>query len=214
MPDVTTEGAPAVPRRRTSLRDEQKRMTRERLVRAAYEIFGRSGYSNTSILDITNAVDVNRATFYLHFAGKAEIIAAAAEQLIFNDVFPYWTSLDEALSTGTRESIMEWLAGSRDFWRGNSGFLTAWAEAAASDAAIQADREKVFDLSADWLPRYKASFSSSAERDRALVLVRILTAQLETVFAERGLTYSAAHDPQYIVDVVGDIWCRSLRIDA
>lgn len=202
-----------MPRRRTSLRDEQKRMTRERLVRAAYETFGRSGYANTSILDITDAVDVNRATFYLHFSGKAEIIAAAAEQMIFNDAFPYWASLDDALITGTRESIMEWLAGSREFWIRNSGFLAAWAEAAASDTAIQADREKVFDLSADWLPQYKASFSSSVERDRALVLVRILTAQLETVFAERGLTYSAGHDPKYIVDVVGDIWCRSLRID-
>lgn len=199
-------------RRRTSLRDEQKRMTRERLVRAAYETFGRSGYSNTSILDITNAVDVNRATFYLHFSGKSEIIVAAAEHMMHNDAFPYFALLDDALMVGTRKSIVDWLTGSKKFWIDNSRFLSAWAEAAASEEVVQAEREKTFDLVANWLPRYTASFSSEAERDRALVMVRILTAQLEIVFAGSGLNASIARDPKYILDVLGDIWCRSLRI--
>lgn len=187
-------------------------MTRERLVRAAYETFGRSGYSNTSVLDITNAVDVNRATFYLHFSGKSEVIVAAAEHMMRNDAFPYFSLLDDALMAGTRESIVDWLAGSRKFWNDNSRFLSAWAEAAASDETVQAEREKTFDLVANWLPRYTASFSSEMERDRALVMVRILVAQLELVFTRGGLNSSTTRDPKCILDTLGDIWCRSLQI--
>jgi AcrR family transcriptional regulator len=188
-------------------------MTHDRLVQAAYEVFGKSGYSGTSILDITNDIDVNRATFYNHFSGKSDIIVAAAEHMMFNDAFPYWASLDDALLTGTRKSITKWLAQSRAFWTRNSGFLSAWTEAAASDAAVQTAREKTFDLVGSWLPRYKASFSSAEEWEHALVMVQILTYQLKDVFADIGLTSSTTYDPKRILSVVSDIWCRSLRID-
>lgn len=57
-----------------SLREEQKRFTRLRLIEAAKEVFARTGYANATIEDITSAAGASRATFYLHFKGKAEIV--------------------------------------------------------------------------------------------------------------------------------------------
>jgi AcrR family transcriptional regulator len=67
--------------RAPSLRDEQKRFTRRRLVEAAKEVFARTGYAAATIEDITNAAGASRATFYLHFRSKAEIV-----QELFLDV--------------------------------------------------------------------------------------------------------------------------------
>ena len=57
-----------------TLRDEQKRFTRERLIDAALEVFAERGYANATVEEITTAAGASRATFYLHFKSKADIV--------------------------------------------------------------------------------------------------------------------------------------------
>ena len=52
---------------------QRKADSRERLLAAAVEQFGRSGYSPVSVEDIASAAGVSRMTFYRHFRGKADI---------------------------------------------------------------------------------------------------------------------------------------------
>jgi AcrR family transcriptional regulator len=49
-------------------------MTRRKLLRAAEQCFGRAGYGNTSVSDITDATGVSVGSFYSHFKGKSEIL--------------------------------------------------------------------------------------------------------------------------------------------
>jgi AcrR family transcriptional regulator len=62
-------------RQRLSIREEQKLMTRERLLDAAFEIFARSGFRNTTIDEIVKRAGATRATFYLHFNDKIDVAA-------------------------------------------------------------------------------------------------------------------------------------------
>lgn len=55
--------------------------TRQRLMDAAEEIFGTSGFYQTSITDITQKAGVAQGTFYLYFATKNEIFRALLEYL-------------------------------------------------------------------------------------------------------------------------------------
>lgn len=55
--------------------------TRRRLMEAAEEIFGTKGFYHTSIGDITSRAGVAQGTFYLYFAGKAEIFKALVHHL-------------------------------------------------------------------------------------------------------------------------------------
>ena len=55
---------------------QRKVDSRERLLAAAVEQFGRSGYSPVSVEDIATAAGVSRMTFYRHFRGKANIATA------------------------------------------------------------------------------------------------------------------------------------------
>ena len=51
--------------------------TRERLLRAAADVFARRGYDGTRVADIAVAADVSSGALYAHFGSKAELLVAA-----------------------------------------------------------------------------------------------------------------------------------------
>lgn len=55
--------------------------TRQRLLDAAEEIFGRKGYFQTSVVDITQRAGVSQGTFYVYFPGKRDIFGELVVQL-------------------------------------------------------------------------------------------------------------------------------------
>ncbi|MCQ3930840.1 MAG: hypothetical protein DPW16_10310 [Chloroflexi bacterium] len=60
-------------------RHEQRKLeTRQRLLDAAEQVFSRMGYEAASVLDITEAANVSKRTFYLHFNDKEDLIEALA----------------------------------------------------------------------------------------------------------------------------------------
>jgi AcrR family transcriptional regulator len=52
--------------------------TRNRLLDAAQQVFSQIGYKEATILDVTEAADVSKRTFYLHFDDKEDLIEALA----------------------------------------------------------------------------------------------------------------------------------------
>jgi AcrR family transcriptional regulator len=51
--------------------------TRERLLRAAADVFARCGYDGTRVADIAVAADVSSGALYAHFDSKADLLVAA-----------------------------------------------------------------------------------------------------------------------------------------
>jgi AcrR family transcriptional regulator len=66
------------PRRRSGLQQERSRQTRQRLVRAALELWADRGFENgietTTVEEIVKVAGVTKGTFYFHFARKEEIL--------------------------------------------------------------------------------------------------------------------------------------------
>ena len=52
---------------------------RERLFRAALDLFAKQGFAETTVEDITNAADVGKGTFFNYFPSKDHILLAFAE---------------------------------------------------------------------------------------------------------------------------------------
>jgi AcrR family transcriptional regulator len=99
--------------RAPSLRDEQKRFTRQRLVDAAKEVFARTGYAAATIEDITNAAGASRATFYLHFKSKAEIVQELFLNVLLpdsNDIYEHLHELRDPSWQEVREFVDQTLA--------------------------------------------------------------------------------------------------------
>src|SRR3984957_21163735 len=65
-------------RRRSGLLQERSRQTRQRLVRAALDLWTARGFEtgieDTTVEEIVHAAGVTKGTFYFHFARKEEIL--------------------------------------------------------------------------------------------------------------------------------------------
>ncbi len=71
----TISSPPATPNRR----DRRKLEIRERIVRAAVELFSSRGFSQTTVEDITETADVGKGTFFNYFPSKEHVLGALAE---------------------------------------------------------------------------------------------------------------------------------------
>lgn len=58
--------------------EQRKLQTRHKLLDAAEQVFSRIGYEDAAVLDITDAANVSKRTFYLHFKDKEEVTEALA----------------------------------------------------------------------------------------------------------------------------------------
>ena len=58
----------------TGRRERKKSQTREALRAAAKDLFARQGFAQTSVQQITDAVDVSERTFFRYFASKEDLL--------------------------------------------------------------------------------------------------------------------------------------------
>lgn len=65
----------------SELRQAQQAQTRHRLVAAAHQCFSDRGLAKTTIDDIVKRAGTSRATFYLHFQGKPQVLAASWDEI-------------------------------------------------------------------------------------------------------------------------------------
>ncbi|MBW2044755.1 MAG: TetR/AcrR family transcriptional regulator [Deltaproteobacteria bacterium] len=59
----------------------KKKNSRERILKAATNLFGRRGYHATRIEDLTRAAGISRGALYWHFDSKSDVLAAVVERL-------------------------------------------------------------------------------------------------------------------------------------
>ena len=76
---------------------------RERLFRAALDLFAKKGFAETTVEDITNAADVGKGTFFNYFPSKDHILLAFGEMQL--------AKLESAIENArrTNESMPEFL---------------------------------------------------------------------------------------------------------
>lgn len=120
-----------------SLRETQKRMTRELLLREGLALFEAKSYAATTLDDIAAAVGTTRQTFYQHFTSKAALmkeLVAVVDQILIAEDDPRLSAVVEG---GDREQIHAWLGTKIDQWSVIKPYILAAHEAAAQDAQIQ-----------------------------------------------------------------------------
>jgi AcrR family transcriptional regulator len=77
------------PYRRSLLRQERSRKTRERLVRAALKLWRKQGFEDTTVDEIAAEAGVGWSTFYYHFANKDALLrelGGLTAQAVANDL--------------------------------------------------------------------------------------------------------------------------------
>lgn len=196
--------------RGVSLREQQRAQTRERLMEAALTLFGDKGYVQTSVEDICAAIGASRATFYLHFKSKRDVLVAR-----YADWRPEWIAryreLDDAVMTPGNEvhkAVREWLAGWLDFWQNNRPLLRSIREAAVVEPEILAELGDPYFL-ADAMQRYLKSLAADQREParQGIALLEVMTAEaFEFMLMQKG---QLDHDEA--LSFLTDMWCERLQ---
>lgn len=62
--------------------ERKQKAARERIVRAAAELFAEHGFDGVSVADIADRAEVGRTTFFRHFGDKQEVVFAREQALL------------------------------------------------------------------------------------------------------------------------------------
>lgn len=123
---------PATPR---VSREEQKRRTRAALIVAARGLFIEQGYTVTTAEAIARAAGVSRATFYLHFHSKSEIVVELMRSLE-SEIVGAYEELGR-VRRPTRKRLRKWLSSHAELWRARRMEFTAMEQALANEPQVR-----------------------------------------------------------------------------
>jgi AcrR family transcriptional regulator len=112
---VVRETGPVKPEPRGSLREEQKKLTRNRVLDAAVVVFAEKAFVDTTMEDIAKAAGVSRVTVYAHFPGKGDIMQALARR-VYDTMDEVYGGLAQ-IPQWTRAAIRNWLDDAVERWR-------------------------------------------------------------------------------------------------
>jgi AcrR family transcriptional regulator len=194
------------------LREEQKALTRARIVDAAKSVFEEHGYGAASIGTITDVAGINRATFYLHFPDKFAVFReVVAHDRLHTD--EYWRELNVALKERTPEAIAAWIKRLTVWAKDNARLMPAKHEAMASEPEFAKDFQPRYDRLALEIDDYLQTFPKP-QREAEKIRVQMLV-----VLADQMLFHSLVQEVwegsiDRLLEVLTDIFCRSLDIRA
>jgi AcrR family transcriptional regulator len=139
------------PAGRGTLRDEQRRLTRRRLADAALELFEEVGYAAVTADGIAKRAGANRATFYLHYASKADVVLELMDRM--DDDVMAAVAPAGALEDPTRDDVRAWLADVLAFFEANRALVDAHNQAMPVEPRVAQRWWRGYDQMADAMPR-------------------------------------------------------------
>jgi len=188
---------------RGRMRVAQREFTRTRLVDAAVEVFAERGYARTTVDEIAERAGATRATFYLHFKAKSDLLLDLMDRGAghFHGVY---RDLGPIAGAPSYESVRTWLAKAMHEWKAIADVARPVQEAAILEPDVHAillrrNNEQIAEL-ADAL----RSGSPALEPRDAEVYASILLAPL-TYYFQRYLR-GERFDARRVLDGMAASW--------
>jgi AcrR family transcriptional regulator len=116
---------------RTSIREQQRELTRARLIEAAAEVFARRGFHAASVEEIAREAGATTGAIYSNFAGKQDLFLAVFEEHLVTQIRDYTETFSRGrnLDERARGGADHWMARVRDDPAFFPLYVEAWAYA-------------------------------------------------------------------------------------
>ena len=187
-----------------SLRDQQKQLTRQRLLEAALEVFSSKGYANTTVDDVVASAGASRATFYLHFSSKIDLLLEVST-IATNDTPALYAALDKALADGSRAELEAAIDGILSWFEAHRGLLQATAEAAMETKDLRRKARDLLGEFFDAMPYVRSTWPPSLEEQVRLRLY-LFVVQFERFFQNRTAAGKWDFPRDVLIGVLADLW--------
>lgn len=165
---------------RLSIREEQKLLTRERLLDAATSVFEEVGFRSATLEQVATRAGANRTTLYLHFKDKIDLAAGVAARLS-SSVAALYSRLG-AMHDPSRQDIRQWLDELLAARKRHPVLYEAAHEAITSDPAVSRElldhhRKTIHTLLAPLIER-----QSNDEREQTALKIMLLNLMTDRFF--------------------------------
>jgi AcrR family transcriptional regulator len=192
---------------RTSLREAQKALTRSRLLDAAAELFVRQGYAATTIEEIATAAGATRATFYLHFSSKSDLVHGLYAALVEYDA--EYAHLIEVCRDPSEAALRAWLDAFVAGLDSPANYWVALRLAGAADQEAREAAEQDFGRSASKLAAGLERVRGW-EPDRAHLMAVVLKRQLD-VCQDDWIRARWDRERGHLLDTLARMWSAALK---
>lgn len=183
-----------------SLREEQRLLTRERVLDSAYAVFQSVGYREATIDQITTHAAINRATFYLHFKDKLEVAVALGRRATTAQQFH---ELDE-LANPTLRDVRNWLERYIAACNKDRMLAQMLQEAITSDPAFTKEYMDYVGRVADRMTSYLSRWSGKRReiaRSKIILIELALARYLSHTFAQ-GVPFPGSYELEALAEMV------------
>ncbi|MDB5985676.1 MAG: transcriptional regulator, TetR family [Nevskia sp.] len=137
MARVAVKAVMAAGEPRGSLREEFKKLTRVRLVKAATELFEAQGFRATTIQQIAQRAGTTHTTFYQHFRSKADLVRLFRDE-VNAEISASVSALDSNVDLGWKP-IRAWVDDYAQLWARTHVRCEALWDAMGADPELAAD---------------------------------------------------------------------------
>ena len=127
-----------------SLREAQKKLTRDMIVERALALFTEKGYAATTIDEIAAAAGTTRVTFYAYYPSRSDLmrdfmarVNAVLDRADGPDSGSTEANLVGVVRTGELQGILAWLESRAALWPVFRPYLDVLDEAAAVDREVR-----------------------------------------------------------------------------
>lgn len=188
-------------------RAEQKRLTRAAIIAAAREQFDRHGYTATTAEAVARAAGISRATFYLHFRSKADVVVElmrAREP----EIASAYVALDAMTDPGHAD-VVAWLEEHASLWRAHRMEFMAMEQALAHETAVADEWFAMHRRTQELMVHLASRCSDDTEWERTRTQVMTLMMAIDRSFYFHILR---GHDENYhlVLDVLAKQWLALL----
>lgn len=195
--------------RKPTQRDEQKRLTRLRLLDCARDLFAERGYAGVKIDDIASAAGCSRATFYLHFTSKTDVLRKIGAETMDPRAASVYADLDKVLDSGSRAEFTRWIERAIDWFDANRAILPAWDEAVVLEPHFREPARAAITALPDAMPSYLRRWGADRNQE-ARLRIELLVTQLERFFTRWAVQGTIEIPRNRAAEVLTDIWFPAL----
>jgi AcrR family transcriptional regulator len=140
MPRVTEQPASSPPSGqktppRGRMRAAQREFTRTRIIEAAIEVFAEKGYARTTVDDIAERAGSTRATFYLHFKTKSDVLSELMSRSE-RHFYKIYQGLSPIAQRPTLAGVRMWLSMAMTEWKAVANLSRPVLEAASIEPEV------------------------------------------------------------------------------
>jgi AcrR family transcriptional regulator len=186
-----------------SLRQEHRDTTRRRIVTAARRVFIKKGYTKATIEDIIAAARVSRATLYLHFDSKLDLMHAAAEKMAAEG-YDAARRLAMVLTQGDRADLRAWVEESLAYYNRHRPMALAAREAELSADKPSDQLRNYLEYMEPWVETWPANRRTEAR-------MRFELCRLQMHHYMWGTSPALFSDEAPPVDLFTEMWWTTLK---